>query len=158
MIYREATINDVGQMQIVRNTVKENVLSNPLLVPDKDVEDYIMNRGKGWVCVMDETVLGFSIVSVQDKNVWALFVRPDFERKGIGKQLHRLMMNWYFQQTKETIWLSTAPASRAETFYRMNGWKETGVYGKGEIKFEMDVDTWNNIKKLNSNIKPEETL
>jgi len=47
------------------------------------------------------------------------------------------MMNWYFNQTTETVWLSTSPGTRAETFYRQQGWNETGVYGKVEIKFEM---------------------
>ena len=41
MIFREAQIEDIPQIQVVRNSVKENILSNPDLVPDKDVEDYI---------------------------------------------------------------------------------------------------------------------
>ena len=38
--------------------------------------------------------------------------------------------------------LSTAPFSRASLFYKMQGWKEVGLYGKNEIKFEMDAVTW----------------
>ncbi|MBP9740530.1 MAG: hypothetical protein KBD28_07570, partial [Chitinophagaceae bacterium] len=68
----------------------------------------------------------------------------------IGKQLHIVMMNWYFTQTNETVWLSTAPNSRAETFYKMNGWQVVGVYGRGEIKFEMNAKDWAN----GSNISP----
>jgi hypothetical protein len=51
------------------------------------------------------------------------------------------MLNWYFDQTKETVWLSTAPNTRAEKFYRKAEWKEVGVYGK-EIKFEMNYQDW----------------
>jgi GNAT superfamily N-acetyltransferase len=142
MNFRQATIQDIEQIQIVRNAVKENMLSNPALVPDADVEDYITRRGKGWVCVIDNAVVGFSIVSVLDQNVWALFVDPGSEAKGIGRQLHDLMMNWYFEQTNETVWLSTSPGTRAETFYRKQGWVETGVYGKGEVKFEMKKEDW----------------
>ena len=36
MIFREAQISDIQQIQIVRNAVKENVLSDPSLVTDKD--------------------------------------------------------------------------------------------------------------------------
>lgn len=43
MIFREATIQDIKQIQLVRNSVKENTLSDPNLVPDRDVEDYILN-------------------------------------------------------------------------------------------------------------------
>jgi hypothetical protein len=46
MIYREAKIEDIRQIQIVRNSVKENTLSNPNLVTDKDCEDFLTIRGK----------------------------------------------------------------------------------------------------------------
>jgi len=138
MIFREAQIRDIKQMQVVRNSVKENMLSDPALVPDSDVEDFISNRGKGWVCEIDGNIVGFAIADLKEKNIWALFMHPDHEAKGIGKKLHKMMLDWYFSQTNETVWLGTAPNSRAEKFYRMQGWKEVGVHGKGEIKFEMD--------------------
>jgi GNAT superfamily N-acetyltransferase len=144
MIFREATPADIAQIQVVRNSVKENTLSDPALVPDSDVEGYITRRGKGWVCEAEGIVIGFSIVSVIDNNVWALFIQPGFEKQGIGKRLHDVMMNWYFKTTDTNIWLSTSPGTRAEKFYRKAGWHETGVYGKGEIKFEMTVHNWAN--------------
>jgi GNAT superfamily N-acetyltransferase len=143
MIFREATIADIPQMQIVRHSVKENILSNPALVTDKDCEDYLTSRGKGWVCENNGLVVGFAIVDLIDKNIWALFVHPDFEGKGIGKKLHDTMLGWYFNQTKETVWLSTAFNTKAENFYRKAGWKEVGKHGKNEIKFEMHFDDWN---------------
>jgi GNAT superfamily N-acetyltransferase len=143
MTVREATISDVAQIQAVRNAVKENMLSNPALVPDSDVEDYMMRRGRGWVCEIDNKIVGFSIISVTDKNVWALFVDPGFDRQGIGRLLHDTMMDWYFTQTADTIWLGTAPGTRAEQFYRKAGWTEVGMHGK-EIKFEMSKDDWEN--------------
>ena len=141
VIFREATVVDIPQIQTLRNSVKENTLSNPALVPDEDVEDYIINRGKGWVCEIDKTIVGFSIVSVMDKNVWALFIQPGYDKKGTGKKLHDLMMDWYFSQTGTTIWLGTAPGTRAENFYRKAGWTDAGMHGK-EIKFEMTAAQW----------------
>ena len=146
MIFREASLTDILQMQIVRNSVTENTLSDPALVPNKDVEDYILDRGKGWVCEIDKSIVGFSIVSLKDNNVWALFIKPGFDKKGIGTKLHDLMINWYFSQTKVSVWLSTAPETRAEQFYRNAGWKEVGIHGKGEIKFEMAANDWNNFE------------
>ena len=150
MIFREALITDIPQIQIVRNEVKENVLSDPSLVPDKDVEDYITRRGKGWVCETDNRIVGFAIADLQDNNIWALFIQPGYEGKGIGKKLHDDMLNWYFEQSKETVWLSTSPGTRAETFYRKAGWKETGIYGKGELKFEMTVSEWKSKANIQS--------
>ncbi len=148
MQIREAGVYDITQIQFVRNAVKENMLSDPALVPDKDVEDYITRRGKGWVCEIDNTITGFSIVSVIDRNVWALFVDPMYERKGIGRQLHDIMMDWYFKQTGETLWLGTASGTRAEAFYRKAGWKENGLHGKGEIKFEMSAQDWQELNNI----------
>ena len=142
MHFREATAQDIQQIQEIRHSVKENVLSNPALVTDEDCLDYITRRGKGWVCEIDNKIVGFAIADLQDHNIWALFVRPEFEGRRIGKILHNLMLNWYFTKTKETVWLSTAPGTRAEKFYRNCGWKEVGVHGKGEIKFEMSFDEW----------------
>ena len=142
MIYREAAINDIPQLQLIRNAVKENMLSNPALVPDKDYVDYLAERGKGWVCEKDGIIIGFAIADLQEENIWALFVHPDHEQTGIGKALHEMMLNWYFKQQKERVWLSTGADTRAEKFYRLQGWTATGVYGKGEIKFEMNRAEW----------------
>lgn len=142
MTIREARLDDIKQIQVVRNAVKENPLSNPNLVTDEDCKTFLTERGKGWVCEIDNRVVGFSIVDLKDNNIWALFVHPDFDKQGIGRQLHDIMLDWYFAQTKETVWLGTAPGTRAEVFYRKSGWIETGKHGKGEIKFEMTYNNW----------------
>ena len=147
MIFREATTDDIAQMQLVRNAVKENVLSNPALVPDKDYVEYLVLRGKGWICQIDETIVGFAIADLIDNNIWALFVHPNHDKKGIGKTLHNVMMDWYFAHQKEYCWLSTEPNSRAEKFYELQGWKNVGTYGKGETKFEMYEEDWINRTK-----------
>ena len=144
IIIREAQPEDIPQIQIVRNSVRENTLSDPGLVTDKDCEEFLFERGKGWVAETEDQIVGFSIIDLKENNIWALFVHPDFENKGIGTKLHDVMLNWYFEDNRENIWLGTSPDTRAETFYRMSGWKETGTHGKGEIKFEMTYNAWKN--------------
>ena len=142
MIFRTARVEDIPQIQIVRHAVKENTLSDPALVSDQDCADYITVRGKGWVCEINGQIAGFAIADLQENNIWALFVRPELEGKGIGKRLHDTMLDWYFAQTQITVWLGTAPGTRAEQFYRKSGWQETGIHGKGEIRFEMPYQLW----------------
>ena len=141
MNFRQAIPEDIPQIQIVRNSVKENQLSNPNLIPDELVEEFITKRGKGFVCEIDKKIVGFSIVDFVENNVWALFLLPEFEGKRIGKKLHQLMLDEYFSKTKETIWLSTEANSRAETFYKKQVWKNAGLHGN-EVKFEMSFEDW----------------
>ena len=147
MIFRVAEIKDIPQIQVVRNLVKENRLSDPALVPDSDVHDYITRRGRGWVCEINEQIVGFAIADLVDNSIWALFIHPGFEKLGIGKKLHDEMVNWYFSQTDKTVWLGTSSKTRAELFYRKAGWKETGIHGKGEVKFEMTKDEWRSLQQ-----------
>lgn len=141
MVFREAIAADIPQIQVVRNIVKENVLSDPALVTDRDCLEFITDKGKGWVCEMGRQIVGFAIADLQGRNIWALFLDPAFEKKGIGKVLHDTMLDWYFTQTQDTVWLGTAPETRAQGFYKRAGWKEVGMHGK-EIKFEMTFSDW----------------
>ncbi|WP_412476216.1 GNAT family N-acetyltransferase [Flavobacterium sp. TBRC 19031] len=142
MIIREAKIDDIKQIQIIRNSVTENTLSNPNLVTDEDCEEFITKRGKGWVSEIDGQIVGFAIADLKENNIWALFLDPRFEKKGIGQQLHNTMLDWYFTQTKEKVWLGTEFNTRAEQFYRKAGWKEVGAHETNEIKFEMTYSDW----------------
>lgn len=142
MEIREATFNDICAMQRVRHAVKENVLSDPSLVPDEMVADFIGKRGKGWVAIEENQLVGFAIADLEEENIWALFIDPAFENRGIGKALHQIMLEWYFSQSKESVWLSTDSNSRAARFYRMQGWQEAGAYGKTETKFIFTKSDW----------------
>lgn len=146
MQIREAIIDDISQIQIIRNAVKENILSNPNLVTDADCIEFITLRGKGWVCEIDGNIVGFAIADLKENNIWALFIHPEFEKKGIGKQLHNTMLDWYFSKTQTTVWLSTAFNTRAETFYRKAGWTAVGLHGTKEIKFELPYEDWLKIQ------------
>ena len=84
MIFREATVQDIAQIQIVRHLVKENTLSDPALVPDNDVAFYLTEKGKGWVAEDSGKIIGFSIVDLLGNSVWALFVDPEFAENGVG--------------------------------------------------------------------------
>ena len=141
MNYREAGIRDIPGMQEIRNAVKENKLSDPSVIKDDDYKIYFGENGNSWVCEIDNSIVGFSIIDVTNSNIWALFVHPDLESKGIGLSLHDIMVNWYFDRYENDLWLSTSPGTRAESFYKKAGWIETGVYKK-ETKFELSKKDW----------------
>jgi GNAT superfamily N-acetyltransferase len=142
MHFREAQPADIPAILAVRFSVTENVLRNRALVTAATTHDYLVRRGKGWVCETDGQVVGFAIADLQEHSICALFVRPEYMGHGIGKRLHQLMLDWYFTQTQVPVWLSTAPGTRAEEFYRRQGWRETGQTNSGEVRFELTSAAW----------------
>lgn len=145
-IFREATTADIKGIFVVRFSVKENMLSETDLVDENICESYLTERGKGWVCEIDGEIAGFAIADLIDNNIWALFLKPEYEKQGIGRQLHTIMLDWYFSKTQKTVWLGTNPNTRAELFYKKAGWKEVGTHGEDEIKFEMTFKDWQRVK------------
>ena len=142
MNFREALLTDIPHMMAVQQAVKENALSNPDLATTGDFSAHLSESGKGWVCEIDNKIVGFAIADLSKNNVWALFVLPEFEGQGVGRELLILLLDWYYSKTTDTIWLSAAPKTRSADFCRSFGWKETGVLPNGELKFELTADDW----------------
>ena len=133
---RLAIDDDIGQLQRIRASVRENRLSDPALVQDHHVRA-MLRSGRGWVCEVDGRVVGFSIADLEAASIWALFVDPACERQGIGRRLHDAAVGWLFASGVPRISLTTDPNTRAERFYRAAGWRFVGPAGKGEVRYEL---------------------
>jgi GNAT superfamily N-acetyltransferase len=140
--YREATPQDIPAMHRIRLAVKENVLSSPERVQEAHYLPFLTMHGKGWVALMEDEITGFAIVDTLELYVWALFIHPDWEARGMGKELQSRMLDWYFEHFAGPLWLSTGPDTRAERFYEHTGWCRTGRTSSGEWRFEMDRVLW----------------
>lgn len=137
MSIREAEIADIPAMHHIRLAVKENELNNPLAVQEVDYIPYLSLPNKGWVCEIDNKIVGFSIIDFKGNEVWALFVDPEHESQGVGGGLHDILVKWYFSQNVEELILGTEEGTRAEKFYTQKGWKASGQKSNGEIIFKM---------------------
>ena len=136
---RVATPADVAEIQRVRNSVRENVLSSPGRITDAMVAEHLTALGRGWVCERDGRLVGFAIANRRDASIWALFVEPGHEGRGIGRALHDTMLAWLRAEGLATVRLGTAPGTRAERFYRRAGWRATGLDAHGALGFEIDL-------------------
>ena len=124
-------------MHAVRLSVQENVLASPE-VTEASYIPAIEATGRGWVMVEDsEVIVGFAIGNSVTGNIWALFVRPEYEGRGYGRALQSAMLSWLFAQGVARAWLSTQPGTRAQRFYEKSGWSTTRVLASGEVAFEM---------------------
>lgn len=140
MTLRQAHRSDIAGMHRVRIAVRENRLSSPDRIGDADYRAAIENLGRGWVIEVDAVVVAFAVGYATDGNIWALFVHPDHEGRGYGRQLHDVMVQWLWAQGLARLWLTTAEGSRAEGFYAAAGWRRSGSTPSGEVGFELDRD------------------
>ncbi len=134
MQVRTATAADIPAMQAVRLAVRENALSSPHRITAEDYSSALA-QGCGWVAEVSGVVVGFAF-GQRSGNVWALFVDPAHEGRGIGRALHSELVRWMEHNARRPIWLTTAPATRAEGFYRAHGWIDCGMAQSGERRLE----------------------
>ena len=132
-----AVRSDIDAIQRVRASVQENRLVSTVIT-DEDVRVAIEETGRGWVVEEDGEVVAFAIGNATTGNVWALFVHPEHEGRGYGRQLHDTVVNWLWTTGLQRLWLTTEPGTRAQRFYDAAGWQLTGITTTGgEVRYEL---------------------
>lgn len=125
-------------MSVVRLAVNENRLSNPARITPAMYADHLGPLGQSWVCEGEGRIVGFSSAAVRDASIWALFVLPEFEGRGIGKRLLALATEWLFEQGATRVVLGTAAGTRADAFYARVGWRRGALRDDGEVEFTLE--------------------
>ena len=136
--FREATSDDIPGMSVVRLAVRENRLSNADRITPAMYADHLGTLGRSWVCEVEGRIVGFSAAALSDASIWALFVLPEYEGRGIGKRLLALATEWLFAQGKPRIVLSTAASTRADAFYARLGWRRGELRDGVEVEFTLE--------------------
>jgi len=135
---RIATPGDLPAMMALRLSVRENRLSHPGQVTEADCRPYVA-RGHMWVWDEDGAILGIAASDCATRWIWALFIRPGHEGRGIGRALFAVACDTLIGAGCRTLTLSTDPDTRAARFYRAAGWRESGCTPEGELIFERAV-------------------
>ena len=137
MNLRRATPQDWPEIRDLRLSVRENRLSDPTRVTQQMYDSYITNGGRGWVAQIRGTIAGFSIAR-HNGEIWALFIRPGYEGRGLGQALLGAGVAWLAAEGVTQAVLETDAGTRAEAFYRRFGWRETGRSGT-VLTFQLDL-------------------
>lgn len=139
MYVRTARLSDIEGMFDVRTSVIENHLSREEMrqmgITEGVVGDMIEKSLCAWVATENNKIIGFSMILPDEGCLFAAFVLPEYEGKGIGRRLVTLAEQELFQH-HEIAWLETDKNSRAAKFYMQLGWgNETDLNGT-DIKLE----------------------
>ena len=136
IVFRQAAAGDIPDMSRIRLAVNENRLRDPGRVTPQMYEDFLERDGRGWVAQIDGVTVAFSYANRTDGSIWALFVEPGHEGKGLAKALLALAAEWLFSLGFDELTLSTGAGTRADRFYARMGWKR--IDGDGaDVDFVM---------------------
>ena len=143
MHIRVATQDDIETLFDIRTSVVENYQSREEIAalgitPDA-VQAMLQTDCCAWITEVDQEAAGFAIANKTERTIFGVFVRPTFERRGIGRQLMHAAEQWLWSHNIEEIWLLTGndPALRAYGFYLHLGWSLAGVEDSGDFQGEM---------------------
>ena len=136
---REATSDDIAAMHAIRMAVRENRLSDPGWLTPAIYRACLADAGSAntWVCETERGIAGFATGRVVERDIWALFVDPAQEGRGIGKALLAAATEWLFARNVATIELCTTADTRADRFYRQAGWQRGELTAKGEVVYRL---------------------
>lgn len=128
---RPARADDIPRLVEIRAAVRENRLVSMEIGP----ADYLpyVEDGRCWVAEADGAVMAFAAVDADAASIWALFVDPAHEGRGLGRFLLDRLIAEAKARGIPALNLETAAGTRAEAFYRRAGWQAVRPDGTGSI-------------------------
>ena len=113
---RPAQLSDVEGIFTVRTSVAENHLSREEMremgITENTVSSMIKEGRCAWVAVDGCKVIGFSMIILDEGSLFAAFVLPEYESRGVGRSLVELAEQELFKH-HDAAWLETDKNSRA---------------------------------------------
>lgn len=104
-------------------------------ITESSVIDMIEKNRCAWVAVDNGKIIGFSMILPDEGSLFAAFVLPEYEGRGVGRSLVQLAEQELFKH-HEVAWLETDKNSRAAKFYKRLGWVEKENVSESDIRLE----------------------
>lgn len=129
MNYREITPNDMPAIFDVRINTWHNPNGKEELermgITPTSVCKMMESTHRGWLCEVDDQVIGFVMGNKETAEMWVIAVLEEFEGRGIGGKLLTLIEEWLALEGLSESWLTTYPTegTRAIGFYLHQGWE-----------------------------------
>lgn len=133
LTFRKMDVQDIPATLAVRLSTVENAITLEELeqhygVTPESLADALRSDVAGWLCEDRAAVVGFAMGDRRSGEVLVVAVRPEYECRGIGRELLTRVQDWLFAEGHRALWLlaNPDPEVRASGFYRKLGWSPTG--------------------------------
>lgn len=130
MLYRQITEADLPEIFEVRTSTREHSYTlkelEGLGITVESVAQKIKGDYKGFLCLVEGRIAGFSMGNRSTGEMWVIAILPEFEGMGLGGRLITLIEDWLWREGCDELWLTTGsdPSMRAYGFYLHMGWHE----------------------------------
>ncbi|KWV85902.1 MULTISPECIES: GNAT family N-acetyltransferase [Pseudomonas] len=141
VLIRTATPDDVDTLCAIRTSVVQNHLSLEQMaglgITPQVLSDTLRAAPCGWIAEVDGQAAGFSMVDLDEGEVFAMFVLPSHEKLGLGCQLMAVAEAALFEH-HDTLYLVTDGRDeiRANGFYQRLGWSVVGPVDGDDVRYE----------------------
>lgn len=133
--YRSALPSDANDCILLRGKTSANALSAERLssigITEGSWGDQIRSGAlHGCVCTFEDQIVGYCFAAQETGEIVVLALLPDFENRGIGRELLRQVVTHLEDIGRSRLFLgcSPDPSSRSYGFYRHLGWHSTGSF------------------------------
>ena len=98
----------------IRTSVPENHQSREELasigVTPRRIREMLVTTSRAWIAEEGRQAVAFSMADSAEATVFAMFVRPGYEGRGLGRALMQAAEDWLFSKGLDEIWLLTGSA------------------------------------------------
>ncbi|CAM3145235.1 MULTISPECIES: GNAT family N-acetyltransferase [Pseudomonas] len=148
-LIRLATLADIDTVFAIRTAVRQNHLSHEQLadlgITPQVLADSIREAPCIWVAQVNGVLAAFSMVDLAEGEVFAMFVLPAYEGRGLGRRLMAVAEAALFER-HDSVFLVTDGRDeiRANGFYQRLGWSKVGQVDGDDVRYEKSRAPQNN--------------
>ena len=138
---RMATVDDVESLFDIRTSVVQNHLSreqmDALGITPQVLRSALDEGPCIWIAEVDQRPVAFSMIDRTEGEVFAMFVRPAYENRGLGRLLMDAAEAELFKAHERIVLVTDGrPEIRANGFYQRLGWTVVERIDDRDVRYE----------------------
>lgn len=130
---RRGTVTDIPHLFAIMSAARENRQFETQESFASAIAPFL-EANLCWAWTTGPIIDGFVVVDGRQGSVEMLYVDPAAEGRRIGRRLMRHALDDLVRAGHRTVFLVTARETRAERFYRAQGWDDMGDTGRGSVR------------------------